>query len=79
MKTTKYFEEQVMRKRPYLKREWIESSITHPVHSEKQPDGRVRYWLFIPDLGKHIRVITLEDGQTVHNAFADRTFKGAPR
>jgi len=29
----------------------------------------------IPEIGKYLRVITLEDGQTVHNAFLDRGFK----
>jgi hypothetical protein len=27
MKTTRYFEEQVLRKRPYLKVEWIEAAL----------------------------------------------------
>jgi hypothetical protein len=26
-------------------------------------------------LGKYLRVITLEDGETIHNAFPDRNFK----
>ena len=46
------------------------------MHREVQPSGRVRYWIFIPELGKYLRVITLEDGETVHNAFPDREFKG---
>ena len=45
------------------------------VHREVQPDGRIRHWLFIPELGKYLRVVTLEDGETVHNAFPDRDFK----
>ncbi len=28
MKTTRYFEEQVLRKRPYLQREWCEQALT---------------------------------------------------
>lgn len=28
------------------------------------------------ELGKYLRVITLEDGETVHNAFPDRDFEG---
>ncbi len=27
MKTTRYFEEQVLRKRPYLQREWIAATL----------------------------------------------------
>lgn len=75
MKTTRYFEEQVLRKRPYIQRAWCERALQTPARCEIQPDGRVRYWVFIPDLGKYLRVVTLEDGETVHNAFPDRDFK----
>ena len=33
MKATRYFEEQVLRKRPYLQREWCERVVSSPVHS----------------------------------------------
>jgi hypothetical protein len=75
MKTTPYFENQVLRKRPYLQREWCEKALSEPVYTELQPDGRIRYWVFIPELGKYLRVVTLEDSETVHNAFPDRNFK----
>jgi hypothetical protein len=75
MKTTRYFEDQVLRKRPYIQREWCERALHSPVRSGVQPDGRIRYWVFIPELGKYLRVVTLEDGETVHNAFPDRDFK----
>jgi hypothetical protein len=75
MKTTRYFEEQVLRKRPYIRREWCEQVLRHPAHRETQEDGRVRYWGHIPELGRHLRVVTLEDGETVHNAFPDCRFE----
>ena len=75
MKTTRYFEEQVLRKRPYLRRAWCERVLLAPERREVQPDGRVRAWAFIEELGKHLRVVTLEDGETVHNAFPDRGFE----
>jgi hypothetical protein len=79
MKTTRYFNDQVLRKRPYLRAEWCEAAVTHPVRREVQPDGRIRHWVFVRDLGKYLRVITLADGETVHNAFPDRTFRqGTP-
>jgi hypothetical protein len=53
-------------------------AVEHPDHSERQPDGRFRYWKFIPELNKYLRVVTLEDGQTIHNAFPDRNFKEVP-
>lgn len=75
MRTTTYFREQVLRKRPYLKLEWIESALRDPVHREIQEDGRYRFWVYVSDLGKYLRVVTLEDGVTVHNAFPDRDFE----
>jgi hypothetical protein len=75
MKTTPYFENQVLRKRPYIQREWCEKALKEPVYIENQPDGRIRYWVFVPEINKYLRVVTLEDGETVHNAFPDRNFK----
>jgi hypothetical protein len=42
---------------------------------EVQNDGRIRHWAFVPELGKYLRVVTLEDGQTILNAFPDRDFQ----
>lgn len=43
MKTTRYFEEQVLRKRPYIQRQWCERVMAEPLKREVQPDGRVRF------------------------------------
>ncbi|MDJ0579387.1 hypothetical protein [Crocosphaera sp.] len=75
MKTTRYFEEQVLVKRPYLKREWCEQAIQNPIRKIFEPNGRIRHWCYIKELGKYLRVVTLEDGETIHNAFPDRNFK----
>ena len=76
LKTTQYFETQVLRKRPYIKREWCERILASPIRKEAQPDGRIRHWGRVPELqNKVLRVVTLEDGLTVHNAFPDRDFK----
>jgi hypothetical protein len=74
MKTTRYFEEQILARRSYLQRSWCEQAIREPAYRQTQPDGRIRHWIFIEALGKHLRVITLEDGETIHNAFPDRSF-----
>jgi len=42
-KTTAYFREQVLRKRPYLKVEWCLEVIAKPERREVQTDGRVRF------------------------------------
>jgi hypothetical protein len=34
----------------------------------------VRYWLWVVQQEKYLRVVTLADGETVHNAFFDRRF-----
>ena len=75
MLTTEYFRNDVMVKRSYIKVEWIELAITTPVKRETQAlDGRIRHWVWIEELSRYLRVVTLEDGVTVHNAFPDRRF-----
>src|SRR5436309_428672 len=71
VKTTRYFREQVMRKRPYLRDQWCEQVVKNPIRTESQPDGRVRLWGYIRERGLYLRVVTLADGETVHNAFFD--------
>ncbi len=77
MKTTRYFEEQVLHKRPYIRREWCKLILENPVRKAAQPDGRIRHWGYVSELGRYLRVVTLEDGATVHNAFPDRDFEEA--
>lgn len=76
MKTTRYFREQVLRKRPYIKAAWCERILAEPFSRVVQSDGRIRLWGIVPELGGRVlRVVTLADGETVHNAFPDRDFK----
>jgi hypothetical protein len=60
-----------------IKVDWIKSVIENPEKVEIQSDGRIRKWANIPETGKYLRVILLEDGETVHNAFFDRSYKEA--
>jgi len=76
MKTTQYFD--YTRKRPdrvFIQYDWIKFVIDNPVKTEVQSDGRIKKWAKIPEVDKYLRVILLEDGKTVHNAFLDRSFK----
>ena len=76
MKTTKYFE--YTRKRPDrsgIKDEWIFETIESPIETAEQTDGRFKKWSYIEEVDKYLRVILLEDGETIHNAFFDRSFK----
>lgn len=73
---TEYFEKEVLRKRPYLKKEWCIQAVEQPIRSEPQEKNRYRFWAEIPELeGRFLRVITLGDKVTIHNAFLDRRFK----
>jgi len=75
MQTTDYFRNDVMVKRPYIKTEWLELALISPLRREVQADdGRIRHWIWIEELTRYLRVVTLEDGTTVHNAFPDRRF-----
>ncbi len=77
MKCTKYF--LAMRTRPdrvMIRDEWIERAVQNPVKEAVQADGRIRRWAQIAEMdGKFLRVILLADGETVHNAFFDRSFE----
>jgi len=73
---TEYFEKEVLRKRPYIKKEWCKRVLDKPIKSEPQEENRFRFWGEISELeGRYLRVITLEDKVTIHNAFPDRRFK----
>jgi hypothetical protein len=78
MKATRYFIEQVLRKRPYIDMTWCAAVMAAPLKRQMQPDGRIRYWGRVTrpgDAPRILRVVTLEDGETVHNAFFDRGFR----
>jgi hypothetical protein len=44
-----------------------------------QADGRIKKWSYIEEVDRYLGVILLEDGETVHNAFFDRSFKDEER
>jgi hypothetical protein len=69
----------VLRKRPYIRPEWCAQVLAAPLSRELQPDGRIRVWgkIEAPGASRVLRVVTLEDGETVHNAFFDRNFRQA--
>ena len=76
LKTTEYFKH--MRKRPeraIIQDEWTTRVIQFPEKAEIQFDGRIRKWGWISEESKFFRFSLLEDGETVHNAFFDRSFK----
>jgi len=75
-KFSEYFEKEVLRKRPYLKREWCIRVIERPIRVEAQEHNRFRFWGVIEEFGGRVlRVVTLSDKTTIHNAFFDRGFE----
>jgi len=75
-KYTAYFENEVLRKRSYIRKEWCIKVIENSIRVEVQGDTRVRFWAEVPEFGNRIfRVVTLADRVTIHNAFPDSGFK----
>lgn len=73
---TRYFENEVLRKRPYLRKEWCIRVVENPLKVARQEDNRFRFWGKIEEFQAGIlRVVTLSDKTTIHNAFPDRGFK----
>ena len=71
-----YFEKEVLRKRPYIKKEWCTRILDNALRSESQEGNRHRFWGVVPELeGRYLRVVTLADRVPIHNAFPDRRFK----
>ena len=77
MKVTSYFLHTRTRPdRAIIRDEWIRRVMDQPEKSEIQTDGRIRLWRRIPEMDNRVlRIIVLEDGATVHNAFFDRNAK----
>jgi hypothetical protein len=77
MKTTKYFESLKSRPdRAIIREDWMQQVIDSPEAEVTQTDGRIRRWGKVAEMeGRYLRVILLEDGETVHNAFFDRGYK----
>lgn len=76
MQYTQYF--LLTRQRPdrsSIALEWIVRVVLSPEHEFVQQDGRIRRWKRIDEAeGRFLRVVLLDDGETVHNAFFDRSF-----
>jgi len=58
-----------------IRLDWIQRVVDNPIREVTQQDGRIRRWASIAEMdGRFLRVILLADGETVHNAFFDRSF-----
>ena len=70
VETTEYYEHAARRKHPGIKDEWVERVLSDPYYTETQLDGRIRYYGYIEEVGRWLRVI-VEDGKML-NRFFDR-------
>jgi hypothetical protein len=52
----------------------VRRALAAPDRRQRQPDGRIRHWLWVAGKGRWLRVVTEADGETVHNTFWDRGF-----
>lgn len=73
MKTSRYYEFSVRRRRPDIKDEWVQKAIENPEYTDIQANGRIRHYIYIEECGKFLRVI-IDNGEVL-NAFLDRGFK----
>ena len=70
LETTEYYERIAKDNHSGIEDGWVAQVLANPYHTETQADGRIRYYGYIPETGKWLRVI-IEDGQ-LHNRFFDR-------
>lgn len=78
MKTTDHFWQARFRSpdRAHIQLHWIQRVIDRPLRQEVQPNGRIRRWGRVPQLGGRVlRLIHLPEGETVHTAFVDGKFR----
>ncbi|WP_309224482.1 hypothetical protein [Halomicronema sp. CCY15110] len=75
LKFTDYYLNEASNKHPDIAIEWIERAFNNPVKETIQADGRIVRWGNIPEKsGRALRIVILEDRETIHNAFFDRNF-----
>ena len=79
MKITEHLRDRLEKERPYIQLEWIAQTLQSPIAREIQSDGRIRFWSVVPypdeDNPHILRVVTLEDGESVLTAFIDSGFR----
>lgn len=77
MKVTDYFQATRLRlDRAAISTTRILRVCRFPEFQQIQPDERIRRWARIQEAeGRWLRVVLLNDGETVHNAFFDRSFR----
>jgi len=65
-----------MANRHEIQWDWCERVTRLPVEVVEQADGRFRMWGYIEEVNRYLRIVTLDDRETLDNAFFDRRYKG---
>ncbi|HEX7140726.1 MAG TPA: hypothetical protein VF219_22935 [Vicinamibacterales bacterium] len=74
MKTDEHSERRLRDRR--IKREWCERILANPIEVRQQENGMYQMWGFVVEMGKYLRIVMLEDKETLHTAHPDRRYKG---
>ena len=77
VKTTPHFEDVIALRN--IKREWCEKIAIDRTYSQTMPSGRIRCWGWVEEIRRYLRVVILEDGETLHTAMIDSGFKWGSR
>lgn len=75
MKYSNHFINDVLPKRPYLTESLLTEILEQKLRIELQDNGRIKIWGYSSEYEKYVRVVLMEDGETIHTAFFDRNFK----
>lgn len=75
MKYSNHFINDVLPKRPYLTESLLSDILDQKLRIELQENGRMKIWGYSSEYEKYVRVVLMEDGETIHTAFFDRNFK----
>ena len=72
MKPTEHFRDKQRRERPEVLDEYCDRVIQAPAHREVEPrTGRISLWGYIEELRHYLKVVLLEDGESVLTAYID--------
>jgi len=75
LKLSEHYNEYSSRLRDYLTLDLCEYIVNNHIRKEIQADCRTRYWAYLKQYGKYLRVVVDSDGETIATAFFDRGFK----
>jgi hypothetical protein len=55
--------------------EMCRQAISNPIEIQEQSNGYFRFWSYVESVERYLRVVTLEDRETIETAHWDRNYK----